>query len=140
MDKGRACFRCRHGGRQLGEHRSHGSTSIFNCALGIDNSMMNGGIEQVLACPKGDPRVGFQIGGYYTHMWFEYDGTPPAEGGNPNSCLEWMIASDGEFTTEDDKPGIEFHICDFTQIERWVAFWGEELRRRGWITEDDADA
>ena len=97
---------------------------------------MNGNVEQVLACPKGEPRIGFQIGGCYTHMWFEYCGTPPADGGVPNACLEWHIASDGKFPTQDNSSGIQFHICDFEQIEAFVAFWRAELRRRGWVTDD----
>lgn len=68
-------------------------------------------------------KQGFQIGGYYTHMWFEQDG----------DCLTWHIEGDGMFPT----PGrtIEFHICDFRQIEKFVKLWGRELRKRGWIAE-----
>lgn len=93
-----------------------------------------------MTCPGGDVQRGFQIGGYYSHMWFETEGSTVAEGANHDPCLNWMIASDGEFPTENGEVGIEFHLCDFTQIERWVAFWGKELRKRGWITEvEDAE-
>lgn len=93
-----------------------------------DHQYPRSDVEIVLECPGGDPRYGFQIGGYYTHMWFERD--------EPNSCLEWMIASDGEFPSQNGEPEISFHICNFKQIERFVEFWGKELRRRGWIVDE----
>ena len=73
---------------------------------------------------------GFQIGGYYTDMDFEIDNYCT----DMDPCLRWLIFSDGEFPR--DAAEIEFHICDFRQIERWVKYWGKELRKRGWITED----
>jgi len=91
--------------------------------------------KSVIDCKCGNPSRGFQIGGYFTHMWFSVDGTLPEDGGQDNPCLNWHIASDGEFPTENKEPGITFHICDFMQIELFVKFWGKELRRRGWITE-----
>jgi len=135
-EKGSACFYCRHSVSRTDLARSGTHDAIYDCVLGIDNSAMNGGADQVIACPKGDPRVGFQMGGYYTHMWFEVDGATPEEGGEPNTCLRWHIMGDGQFPTEEDRT---VHICDFTQLEYFVAFWGKELRRRGWITEDDDD-
>lgn len=90
----------------------------------MPDSQPNVDDAQIVAnCPGGEPQLGFQIGGYYSHMWFEQDG----------SCLNWHIASDGEFPT--DEPGINFHICNFKQIERFVDFWGTELRKRGLIGE-----
>lgn len=77
--------------------------------------------EIVAKCQGGEPRLGFQIGGYYSHMWFEEDG----------SCLLWKICSDGEFPT--NEPQIVLHVCDFRQIERFVEFWGRRLRETGLI-------
>ncbi len=134
MSKGGACFYCRH---SVNKSNSATHATYFDCEFGIDNSEMNGGVEQVIACPQGDPRRGFQMGGYYTHMWFEVDGMPPETAGNPNPCLTWHIQGTGDFTTQDGEPHTEFHICDFTQIEDFVRFWGKELRKRGWITDDD---
>lgn len=136
-EKGSACFYCRNSLRRDDLVRSGTHDVIYDCALGIDNSAMNGTIEQVIACPSGDPRQGFQIGGYYTHMWFTYEGTPPNEGGNPNGCLLWHIASDGESPTHDGTDRINFHLCDFEQLEAFVAFWRTELERRGWLTKDE---
>jgi len=39
--------------------------------------------------------MGFQIGGYYSHMWFEGD-----DPDDPDGCLEWKICSNGEFPTD----------------------------------------
>lgn len=83
-------------------------------------------------CPKKDPRIGFQLGGYYSHMWFERH-----DHSEVNECLEWMIASDGDFPTKDGKVGIQFHLCDFRQLEEFVKFWGKELRKRGWVSDDE---
>jgi hypothetical protein len=127
MSKGDGCFYC----RNCGESTPSKSTGWdYKCKLGMSVSpLTDKGVEGVLECPKGKPRVGFQIGGYYTHMWFE------GETEEDNCCLEWMIQSDGEFPR--DYPDIQFHICDFSQIERFVEFWGKELRRRGVIKDDE---
>jgi hypothetical protein len=93
---------------------------------------MDGEVEQVVACPEGEPQIGFQIGGCYTHMYFERAANNVTE-----NCLDWHILSDGEFPVHgNNRPGkqpIQFHICDFTQLEAFVEFWGKELRRRGWV-------
>jgi hypothetical protein len=81
-------------------------------------------LQRVMDCPGGNVRYGFQIGGYYTHMHFNQDGP---------KCLSWHMSTKGKPDYDYDE---EFHICDFRQIEVWVKFWGEELRRRGWIRED----
>ena len=88
--------------------------------------------ELVVECPGGEPQEGFQIGGYYSHMWFERQDQLEA-----NGCLEWMICSDGEFPS--DTPETQFHLCDFRQLEQFVAFWGKELRRRGWVSDEGDD-
>ena len=75
------------------------------------------------------PNHGFQIGGYYTEMHFEFD--------DHNGCMEWVIHSDGEFPTEDRKQMIELHICDFRQIESWVKVWGDYLREQGVVDNEE---
>ena len=67
---------------------------------------------------------GFQIGGYWNKMHFEDDG---------GGCLKWHIHGDGQFPSDNESDWIEFHICDFTQIEEFVKFWGKELRKKGLI-------
>lgn len=95
------------------------------CRLGIKNE----GLQDIKHCPQYNPNNGFQIGGYYSHMHFEQDG----------GCLKWIIHSNGEFPQNDPEQFIQFHICDFRQIEEWVKFWGKELRKRGWIQKDEED-
>ncbi len=111
MGKGSSCFDCEynHNGRivELGWS--------YDCSKGVDNSKMNNGIEDVIKCKQSSPQVGFQIGGYYSHMTIKKDG----------DCLEWYIKSDGEFPN--DKTGISFHICDFEQIENFVKFWRKQI-------------
>lgn len=125
------CFSCRNSVKVDDVHVARtggGFHHQHRCSKGLPMPDQQPDIEDaeiVRQCPGGDPQLGFQIGGYYSHMWFEGDG----------SCLEWRICSDGEFPT--DKPEISFHICDFEQIERFVEFWGKELRRRGLIETDD---
>lgn len=122
MAKGSACFNCKHSINP----RVDVPGWAYDCKFGIDNSKMNGDVEQVIECQKGDPMFGFQIGGYYSHMWFYRR--------ENSDCLEWVICSDGEFPTEkDSNEGKEFHICDFQQIEDFVKFWKKELERRGWL-------
>lgn len=87
------------------------------CKFGFKNE----NLVKIESCKKYKPNKGFQIGGYYTHMHFEADG----------DCLEWYIHSDGEFPNDNNH--IVFHICDFKQIEEWVKFWGEYLRKKGLI-------
>ena len=123
ISKGSACFNCRHCCNS--RFSRTGTGWDHDCALGIDNAELN----NMMTCPSVDPRVGFQLGGYYSHMWFEN------EYGDRNGCLNWHIESDGEFPTNEDAPDrvINFHVCDFRQIEAFVEFWGKELRRRGWV-------
>ena len=135
MPKGTACFYCRNSIKPRSEEDIE--EWAYRCKYGIDNTEMNGhgtippydSLSLVINCPKGSPRLGFQIGGYYTHMWFEndVDSSLPIE---PGSHLKWCIASDGDFPTENDETGIEFHICDFEQIEQFVKFWKKEIKRR----------
>ena len=90
-------------------------------------------MQDIKKCKKYFPNIGFQIGGYYSHIHFEInEETKPDKDGN-NPCLEMVIHSDGQFPTEDLKEMIHFHICDFQQIEEWVSFWGEYLRKKGVI-------
>lgn len=127
--KGDACFHCKH---QINAHvhtvvengRERSNGWWYDCALDLPNEHLNGGVKIAMTCPSCDPMEGFQMGGYYTHMWFEDDG----------GCLEWVIQGNGEFPTElgDETKQLRFHICDFTQIEQFVKFWGKELRKRGW--------
>ena len=116
MSKGSACFYCRNSCNA----KPHPSTIgwWFNCSLGLDNTNLNGEIEDALKCPQVNPRYGFQIGGYYTHMWFEPDG----------DCLTWVIASNGQSPTKDEAEMIRFHICEFKQIEDFVRFWKERVK------------
>lgn len=121
-----ACFACRaSGGSDNHVARDGGGFHHqYICSKNLpmpSSSADMSDADLVSACPGGEPREGFQIGGYYSHMWFEPEG----------SCLNWNICSDGEFPT--DQPTIQFHICDFTQLERFVAFWGKELRKRNLI-------
>jgi len=47
-----------------------------------------------------------------------------------------VIHGNGEFPSDEQLNWITFHICDFRQIERWVEFWGKELRKRNLIKND----
>jgi len=136
MDKktiGGACFDCKNSTNA----RNNGCGWSYDCKHGIDNRKMNGGIQQVLSCPKGEPRIGFQVGGYYTHMWFEQEDNRLAA--KPGQCLRWVVMSDGEFPIQDDDDGthLEFHICRFEQIEYFVEFWRGELERKGLLEPKD---
>ena len=70
-------------------------------------------VKELSICSDFNPRVGFQIGGYWSHMWFTQENP-----GHIDACLKWNICSDGEFPT--DKPAISFHICDFEQMEKFI--------------------
>lgn len=132
MSKGGACFDC----RQCGDSTPDTIGWIHACRLGIDNATFNNRETIAADCPRFDPRDGFQMGGTYTHMWFE-SSKADAE---PNGCLEWVIQGDLDFPIPDNGPEgrlpIKIHICDFRQIEAWVAFWGQELRSRGWVVDE----
>ena len=117
--KNNNCFYClNHGKGELAENKGW----YYPCKLEIPNE----GLHDLQSCPKWKPCNGFQIGGYYSHMHFECT--------EPDDCLEWVIHSDGAFPTDDPSRMISLHICDFRQIEEWVAFWGAHLRDRGLIT------
>lgn len=136
MSKGDGCFYCKNStnARPLGYSFEESLADPkdksgwgYDCKLGIDNSELDGiPAEMGAKCPKFDPRVGFQMGGYYTHMWFEEDG----------DCLTWVIQGDGEFPIDEndaERKFLRFYICDFEEIEMFVKFWGDELRRRGLV-------
>jgi hypothetical protein len=92
-------------------------------------------LEAAQECVEFSSRIGFSIEGYYRHMWFEGDG----------DCLELVIPGyldvDLNEEQEDGQILTRIHICEFDQIERWAAFWGKELRKRGWnqLPEKDDD-
>ncbi len=133
MSKAMACWYC----RNVCNTRNDGSGWTHDCKLGIDNTGFDDVSKLAEQCKSFDMRKGFQMGGYYTHMWFEYDGTLPEEGGAADGCMNWVIQGDLEFPIQDEDTQSEpmrIHICDFEQIEEWVAFWGKELRRRGWVS------
>lgn len=124
--KSNECFNClNHSDGKLAENKGW----YHPCKLGITNE----GLQDCTTCPSYGMNSGFQIGGYYTHMHFE------ANGSEPNGCLEWIIHGDGEFPKSDPSEFIKFHICDFRQIEEWVKEWGIELRKRGLVVDDNND-
>ena len=96
------------------------------CKFGISNE----GLQDIESCPRYEPNRGFQIGGYYTHMYFEYNKN------KANDCMEWVICSDGKFPRTNEDEFIRFHICDFRQIEEWVRFWGDYFRKIGVVVGD----
>jgi len=99
----------------------------YDCKLGLNNEHIKT-IKDMSGCPMCEPQLGFQVGGYYSHMFFvRY--SPMKE----NNCLEWHILSNGDFPKKENEPHIQLHICDFEQLERFVEFWREELEKRGWI-------
>lgn len=116
--KNNKCFYClNHGEGVAADNKGW----YHPCKLGVEND----GMQDITKCEKYMPNNGFQIGGYYSHMHFEQD--------EHEDCLTWVIHSDGEFPTDDEDAMTRFHICDFEQIERWVKFWGKELRKNGMI-------
>ena len=136
MSKSEACFYC----RNCGESEIDKISWRYNCKLGIDNTGFDDAKIISEKCQGFNPRNGFQMGGYYTHMWFERGDKarfPPPEGGE-TPCLEWIIQGDLKFPIPNNvqREPTRIHICDFTQIESWVEFWGKELRKRGWISKD----
>jgi hypothetical protein len=116
--KGDACFYC----RNATNARPDIPGWAYDCKAGIDNTTLSGGIEVAMQCPQVNPRFGFQVGGHLKHMWFE---KPP---GRKSDCMEWIWD-----TIDTPELPASLHICNFTQLERFVEFWGKELRRRGWI-------
>lgn len=127
-----ACFNCLNSRKvdAFEPREGGGFHHQSRCAKGLRQPDAERGVDSdeiMMRCPEVSPSVGFQIGGYVSHTWFENGG----DGG----CLDLVIASDGEFPT--DGEGMRFHLCDWRQVEEWVAFWGKELRRRGWVVDDD---
>jgi len=122
MSRADACFYCRNSGELIPDDIGW----IHTCKFGINNTGFDEKDTITEQCDKYSPRFGFQMGGYYTHMWFEPECCQP-EDDCTDTCLEWHIQGDLEFPTEET---ISIHICDFTQIEAWVKFWGKELRKR----------
>lgn len=135
--KGTACFYCRNSIKLTKNPEEASRTGWrYDCKFGIDNTEMKGDLESIMECPEADPRWGFQLGGHYCHMYFEPDGLSPDDGGLPNPCLRWYIK--GHFEWDEIQGGLQsLHICDFRQIEYFVEAWGRELRRRGWITDEE---
>lgn len=122
--KNNNCFYClNHTDGQLAEN-----TGWYHpCKLGIENE----GLQDVKGCLGYSPNTGFQIGGYYSHIHFEFNKE------QSNDCMEMIIHSDGEFPTEDSELQIKFHICDFRQLEHFVKEWGEYFRNIGVVTDKD---
>jgi hypothetical protein len=130
MSKGDACFYC----LNCIASKPDKVGWIHDCKLGIDNTGFDD--REIIAeqCNSFQPRDGFQMGGYYTHMYFE------REGNEVNPCLNWVIQGDLNFPIPDgeqERQPIKIHICDFHQIEEWVQLWGIELRKRGWINDEE---
>lgn len=122
------CFYCRKSKRDTG---FSGPGHRYKCKEGRPNKHI--GENDCDKCDGYDPQIGFQTGGYYTHMWFENGGE------ENNTCMDWVIYGNLEFPAGHDN-GVEptiIHICDFKQIEEWVKFWGKELRKRGWVDDDE---
>ena len=93
------------------------------CKLKIPNE----GLKSIIDCKSYEPNKGFQIGGYYSQVHFELGSK------EPNPCMEMFIHSDGEFVTHDESEMMQFHLCDFRQLEDWVKFWGDHFRKKGVI-------
>ena len=122
--KNNNCFYClNHKEGQLADN-----TGWYHpCKLNIKNE----GIQNVKECPSYSPNIGFQIGGYYSHIHFEYNKDLP------NDCMEMIIHSDGEFPTDDTDKQIQLHICDFKQLEQFVKEWGEYFFFFFFVTDED---
>lgn len=118
--KANNCFNClNHCEGQIADDNGW----YHSCKFKIDND----GFQNIKNCKKYYPNKGFQIGGYYSHIHFIYDRN------NVNKCMEMIIHSDGEFPTEEKIKQIQFHICDFRQIEHFVKEWGDYFREKGVI-------
>ncbi|KKN66945.1 hypothetical protein LCGC14_0466250 [marine sediment metagenome] len=118
--EGSGCFKCQN---SCNPTVIQGRGWAYECSLNVDNSEIHT-LDDMLKCEKVNPQFGFQVGGYYTHMWF----TEEADG-----CLEWVICSDGEFPIDNSEEFIRFHICSFEQIESFVKFWRKELEKRDYL-------
>ena len=122
--KNNNCFNCLH---HLDGELAKNTGWYLPCKFGIENE----GLKNIKDCPSFEPNTGFQIGGYYSHIHFEYDKNIP------NHCMEMIIHSDGGFATEDKEKQIQLHICDFRQLEHFVKEWGEYLRKIGAVNDLD---
>jgi hypothetical protein len=122
--KSNECFDCLNQGKGI---LAENDGWYHPCKFGHKNE----GLKDIATCEDYSPNKGFQIGGYYSHMHFEYE----KDAGD--QCVEWIIHSDGKFPTDKEEDFIKFHICDFTQIEEFVKFWGKKLREDGVIAVDD---
>ena len=118
-----ACFHCRHSIEKT-DLTLHGR--LYTCQKG-HQLLKSESPYDVANCPDGAPQFGFQIGGYWSHMWFE-------KSSPHNTCLEWIICNNGDHPTSE--PSTQIHICDFKQLENFVAFWGKYLREKGCIEND----
>lgn len=112
------CFYCLH---SKSEYISNNVT--HSCLKGLDNSTL----KDVNECDDYYPSQGFQIGGYYSKIHFEF------EKGENNTCCEMVIHSNGEFPTENTESMIKLHLCDFEQLEEFIDVWGKFLRKKGVI-------
>lgn len=119
--KNNDCFNC----LNCGEGKLAENTGWYHpCKLNIENE----GLKNVKECKSYSPNKGFQIGGYYSHIHFEYNKEKVDE------CMEMIIHSDGEFPKEDSEYQIKFHICNFKQLEDFVKEWGEYFRTIGVVS------
>lgn len=123
--KNNNCFYCKNHDRDKGVIAEN--TGWYHpCIKGNENE----GLKEIKSCKDYIPCNGFQIGGYYSHMYFEAE--------EENGCMEWIIESDGEFPTQDKNRIISLHICDFRQIEECIKLWGKWLREKGYINDEKA--
>jgi len=117
------CSSCQnHGKSELAENTGWYS----ECKLGLPND----GLRDIASCESYIPNTGFQIGGCYSNIHFEY------EKDIPNPCMEMIFHHDGEFPTENKEEQMVFHICDFTQLEHFVKVWGDYFRKKGVIKDN----
>lgn len=119
--KNNNCFNCLNRGE--GELKEI-TGWYYPCKLDIQNE----NIQNIKECSSYIPNNGFQIGGYYSHIHFEYDKE------QIDKCMEMIIHSDGKFPEEEPENQIQFHICDFKQLEEFVKEWGEYLRSIGVVS------
>lgn len=116
--KNNECFDClNHGKGFFAENTGW----YHQCKHGIENE----GLQNVKECKKYSPNTGFQIGGYYSFVHFEFNKT------KVNDCMEMIIHSNGEFPTEVAAEQIQLHICNFKQLEHFVKEWGMYFRKIG---------
>lgn len=122
--KNNECFYCLH---HLEGEMAENKGWYHPCKFGLKNE----DLQEIEKCEKYEPNNGFQIGGYYSHIHFEYNKE------TPNECMQMIIHSDGEFPTDEKDEQIKFHICDFRQIERFVKIWGDYFRKIGIVNDKE---